>query len=68
MLHSRVTEARRSLLETTDALVGLGEDIAVVEPGQIDGAETNQTSESGTELVELRNGSEILLVFEFVVS
>lgn len=49
VLRNRVAEVCKSFLETTDAVARFDENIVVVEPGQIHGAESNQTSAGGTE-------------------
>lgn len=48
LLHSRVAELRRSLLDTTDSIVGFDENIAVVVPGQTRGAWSDQVAEGDT--------------------
>lgn len=49
VLHNRLAEISRSPLEMTDAVVSLDENIAVVEHGQTERVQSNQTSEGGVE-------------------
>lgn len=55
VLHCRVAEARHSLPETTNALVGFDEDNTVVELEQSEEAELNRASAGGFETDVTKN-------------
>lgn len=49
MLHNRVAEARRSLLDTTNSVVSFDVNIAEAEPWQTEDIHSNQVFKDGTE-------------------